>query len=287
MRIGLDRQTSLVLHQGAPAPARGCEALIAAIERLPGTHLVFLGDPEPGYETVLRDLARRHDVQDRVTLLPSVPLSELLAHTAEADVGVTLLQDTCENHRLALPNKLFEYIAAGVPVVASALPEIRRLIESYEVGWCVPPDDSAALAQALRMALQHRGDSGLAGRLQTAGRELCWSREQARLLVLYDQLAGGSGTRDHKPVRTQRRDPDESLVHLVPDAAGDWRGERNRANRELSAQRSAQLGDANQPRMSVDGGYTRLPDSDHAAGDQHATRLAKGSYDVVAGPHGG
>ena len=46
-------------------------------------------------------------------MLPSVALAELLAHTAEADVGVTLLQDTCENHRLALPNKLFEYIAAG------------------------------------------------------------------------------------------------------------------------------------------------------------------------------
>ena len=47
--------------------------------------------------------------------LPSVPLEELLAHTAQADVGVTLLQDTCQNHRLAPPNKLFEYIAAGIP----------------------------------------------------------------------------------------------------------------------------------------------------------------------------
>ena len=64
-----------------------------------------------------------------ILLLDSVPLDDLLANTAEADVGVTLLQDTCENHRLALPNKLFEYIAAGVPVVASALPEVQRLVE--------------------------------------------------------------------------------------------------------------------------------------------------------------
>ncbi len=128
--MGLDVHAPLVLHQGAPAPARGCEVLIEALAHLEGVHLAFLGDPESGYEKELRAAVARHGVQDRVALLPSVPLSELLANTAEADVGVTLLQDTCENHRLALPNKLFEYIAASVPVVASALPETERLIES-------------------------------------------------------------------------------------------------------------------------------------------------------------
>ena len=95
-------------------------------------------------------LLRERGVQDRVTLLPSVPLADLLAHTAEADVGVTLLQDTCENHRLALPNKLFEYIAAGVPVVASALPETRALVESQASAGASPPGDAEALAAALQ-----------------------------------------------------------------------------------------------------------------------------------------
>ena len=71
---------------------------------------------------------------------------------------MTLLQDTCENHRLALPNKLFEYIVAGVPVVASALPETERLVSAYGIGWCAAPDDPVALAQVLRHALSERGD---------------------------------------------------------------------------------------------------------------------------------
>ena len=87
-----------------------------------------------------------------MTLLPSVSLDDLLAHTAEADVGVTLLQDTCENHRLALPNKLFEYIAAEVPVVASALPEVQRLIDAYGIGWCVAPGRRGRERHCIRTA---------------------------------------------------------------------------------------------------------------------------------------
>jgi glycosyltransferase involved in cell wall biosynthesis len=189
-RLGLDASTPLVLHQGAPAPARGCEELIEAVARLDGVHLAFLGDAEAAYREHLRRLLRRLNIEDRVTLLPGVPLEKLLAHTAEADVGITLLQDTCENHRLALPNKLFEYIAAGVPVVASALPEIQRLVEAYGVGWCVPPAEPDTLARAVDRALAQRQDPGLRDRLRHAADELCWAREQHRLLNLYEQLAG-------------------------------------------------------------------------------------------------
>ncbi|HME01563.1 MAG TPA: glycosyltransferase [Solirubrobacteraceae bacterium] len=189
-RMGLDEHTPLVLHQGAPAPARGCEVLVEALTRLEGVHLAFMGDPETGYGEELRAVVARHGVQDRVALLASVPLSELLANTAEADVGVTLLQDTCENHRLALPNKLFEYIAAGVPVVASALPETERLIRSTGIGWYTTPNDPDAVARALRLALAARDDEVLAERLRDAARELCWSREQHRLLGLYERLEG-------------------------------------------------------------------------------------------------
>ncbi len=197
--LGIAADVPLVLHQGAPAPARGCEVLIDAVARLPGVHLAFLGDAEPGYAKELRRFvagrvgargAEEPGLAERITLLPSIPLEDLLAHTAEADVGVTLLQDTCLNHRLALPNKLFEYIAAGVPVVAADLPETRRLVESFGVGWCVPSSDPAALAGALRVAVQGPRDPALHERLVRAAEHLCWAREQAQLLALYAQLPG-------------------------------------------------------------------------------------------------
>ena len=194
-RIGLPADAPLVLYQGAPAPDRGCESLVAAVARTPGVSLVFLGDPESGYGRKLALLIYASGAADRVWMLPSVPLEDLLSHTAEADIGVTLLQDTCENHRLALPNKLFEYVAAGLPVIASRLPETERLVQAYGIGWCVAPGDVAALADAITAALAARNDAGLRDRLQRAARELSWDRERARLTALYDSLSAGGSAR--------------------------------------------------------------------------------------------
>jgi glycosyltransferase involved in cell wall biosynthesis len=171
----------LVLHQGAAAPDRGCEVLIRAMAEVPGAHLVFLGDEgEPGYVDRLRALA-----DSRVHFVPSVPVERLLALTAEADVGVSLLQDTCENHRLALPNKVFEYVAAGVPVVASDLPEMRRLIERHGIGWTVAPDSSHEIAAAVREAL------AAATRVDCA---FSWQSESRGLRRAYEALAGAQNS---------------------------------------------------------------------------------------------
>jgi glycosyltransferase involved in cell wall biosynthesis len=318
-RLGISERTPLVLHQGAPAPARGCEVLIEAVAQLPGVHLAFLGDPEPGYGATLKEHIANHGLSDRVTLLPSVALEDLLAHTAEADVGVTLLQDTCENHRLALPNKLFEYIAAGVPVIASALPETRRLVEGHGVGWCVPPADPQALTGTLRVALHGPRDPHLRERMARAAAELCWLVEQERLLELYVRLqearAGAghppataappaaeplvtatsrratsqhpdrSGAGDHQPVGAQQRRPRERTIE-TPGAPGQRRGEGDRAHGQLPAERLTQLTHADQAGVAVGGGDPRLPDGDRATLAEHATCLAEGLANVGARAHG-
>ena len=186
--VGAD-SAPLVLHQGAAAPDRGCETLVRSLAHLPDpVRLVFLGDGEPGFDARLRTLADDLGVGDRVTILPSVPLDRLLAHTREADLGVTLLEDTCENHRLALPNKLFEYVAAGVPVVASDFPEMGRVVRDYGIGWTTDPADPAGVAAAISDGLAQRGDEELAERLRRAAAELRWPVERGRLVELYERL---------------------------------------------------------------------------------------------------
>jgi glycosyltransferase involved in cell wall biosynthesis len=173
----------LVLHQGAAAAGRGCETLVRAVAALPDAHAVFLGYGDEAVADGLRAIARTAGATGRVHFVPSVVPERLLARTAEADVGVALLEDTCENHRLALPNKLFEYAAAGVPVVASDLPEMRRTVERLGLGETVDARDPEAVAAALARAL-----AGATERRAAAG--VRWEDEKPRLLAVYDVLLG-------------------------------------------------------------------------------------------------
>ena len=138
-------------------------------------------------------MAREAGVADRVHFRPSLPLERLLAGTAEADVGRLLLEDTCENHRLALPNKLFEYFAAGVPVVASDLPEMGRVVREHAAGETATPGDPGDVARAIHAVL---ADPGFRDRARDAGRALAWDHERARLLSLFEDLGGGAASPD-------------------------------------------------------------------------------------------
>jgi len=125
---------------------------------------------------------------ERVHFIPSVPLDRLLAHTREADLGVTLFESTCENYRLTIPNKLFEYVAAGVPVLGSSQPEVERLILDHRIGWTVDPASVAAVAAGLRRALAESRDPALCMRVRAADAEFSWDREQRRLVGAYRTL---------------------------------------------------------------------------------------------------
>jgi glycosyltransferase involved in cell wall biosynthesis len=177
----------LVLHQGAVADGRGGENLIRAVSFTESAHLLFLG-ADGAYVEGLRALAVELDVGGRTHFHPPVALAELLSYTTQADVGVSLLQDSCENHRLALPNKLFEYLAAGLPVVVSDLPEMRRLVIERQVGWVTDSGDPADIARVLADATGARGDESLGNRVRVAAAELNWSRERSRLTDLYARL---------------------------------------------------------------------------------------------------
>ena len=179
-------EAPLVLHQGAVAEARGCEALVEAIGGLDDAHLLFLGAEGP-YASGLERLARERALSARVHLMPPVELDRLLAHTRQADAGVSLLEPNCDNHRLALPNKVFEYLRAGVPVLVTRDSELSRIVAELEVGESADPSDPADVGEGLRSILASR-DAALRKRIVSAAEDLSWEREQGKLLDLYAGL---------------------------------------------------------------------------------------------------
>ena len=181
--LGLADDAELVLHLGAAALDRGCEVLVGAVARMPAkVNLLFLG-ADPRQAARLGEIAAGLGIGDRVHFRPPVAVGAVLAHARQASVGVSLLEDTCENHRLALPNKVFEYLAAGVPVLASDLPELRRTLAGQPGAVLVDPTDEAAIAAGLRTALD--------GERPAVPSRFVWSGEAGRLSDAYADLEGG------------------------------------------------------------------------------------------------
>lgn len=145
---GIPKEMVVLLHQGQIQKDRGCMLLADAMRDVDNAVLVFLGSGP--LKPDVQQFVKQTGLGDRIRFLEPVPPDDLLPVTASADVGITLLEDTCLNHRFALPNKLFEYLMAGVPVLSSDLPEIRNVVAGFDVGTVVDPADRSALVKTLQ-----------------------------------------------------------------------------------------------------------------------------------------
>jgi glycosyltransferase involved in cell wall biosynthesis len=184
--LSIPQHLRILLYVGTIARGRGLEVLLTATQRIPQVATVLLGDG-PLLEE-LRQQERSGALQ-RVYLPGKVSLEELPNYVASADIGITTIQATCRSYYYALPNKLFEYIHAGIPVIGSDLPEIANVIRTYEVGEVVDPDDPDAIARSIQNLIE---DSVWYKKARDNTRRAAevynWERESEKLLNLYERL---------------------------------------------------------------------------------------------------
>jgi glycosyltransferase involved in cell wall biosynthesis len=189
--LGLDPATRIVLYQGGLSPHRGIEQLIEAIRAVPGAVLVLLGYGSLQAEFEAR--AVEPALARLVHLLPAVPPTELLDWVASADVVAMPIQPTTLNHRYTTPNKLFEAIAVGVPVVASDLPGMAPTVREAGAGLLVDPTSPVAIAAACRDLLAASPEAAAARRARivaAAHETFNWERQMRVLLDEYGRLTG-------------------------------------------------------------------------------------------------
>ncbi len=138
---GVGGDEILFLYQGAMVKDRGVRRLLDIFSRLDGSrHLVCMGFGED--VDLVRNYARKHS---NIHYHPAVPPSDVFRYTCGADVGVHLIENTCLNHYFCLPNKIWEYLNAGLPVVVSDLPEMARVVDGCRCGWKCGSSDGEAL----------------------------------------------------------------------------------------------------------------------------------------------
>ena len=195
--LSLPAETPIVLCHGGFLANRGLEETAEAMLEpgLEAAHLVFLGYRAAFIEPILADLR----LAGRVHYLPAVPPTEVTAWVAGADVDVMAILPVDLNSRVSTPNKLFESLAAGTPVVSSDLPARRSILlgdPSGPLGALCDPAIPTSIASAIRSILEADAADRSAMRariLDAAHRRWNWETEGERLSGLYRDLAAVAG----------------------------------------------------------------------------------------------
>ena len=134
----------------------------------------------------LKQMVEELHITDRVRFLPRMKYTEMMAYTQLAEFGFCLDKDTNLNYRFSLPNKLFDFIQAGVPIIASHLTEIEKIIRQYDLGLFIEDHDPKTIAATIREGLSDADRVEVRkANLARAAEDLCWENEEQKLLEIY------------------------------------------------------------------------------------------------------
>ncbi len=181
--LGLQPADALLfIYQGMLSPGRGIEMLLEAFAGIgDDRHLVCMGYGP--LEDLVRQAAQRYP---NIHFMPAVAPDLVKEYTVDADVGLSLIENTCLSYYLCAPNKLYEYAASGVAAIVSNFPEMSRFVDSHDCGWKIEPS-----VDALRRLVASIDATTLATKrvnAAQAGADYCWENEEPELLCMYEAL---------------------------------------------------------------------------------------------------
>lgn len=188
-QLSLDPDRKIVLYQGWMSEGRGLENLIKSARLLVDkAAVVFMGYGE--YEATLRELAAA-EPKGSVYFIPAVPQRDLLAYCASADVGLIPYQAVDLNNYYTSPNKLFDFIQAALPIVASDLPFLRKVIASDNLGVVARLDSPETYAGAINRLLTDKAEADkIRGNLRRVAPEYTWAAQGRKLVEAYKAMLG-------------------------------------------------------------------------------------------------
>jgi glycosyltransferase involved in cell wall biosynthesis len=174
----------LLIYQGAVNMGRGLELLINAVAELEKVKLVIAGDGD--IRKSLENEISEMGLGNRIFLIGKIPFEQLHYLTLQADAGVSLEEDLGLNYRFAMPNKLFDYIQAGIPVLVSSLPEMKKVVEKYKIGMIAENREVEQICRMLKTLLFDEEKRAFWKHgLEKAAMDLCWENEELRVIEIF------------------------------------------------------------------------------------------------------
>jgi glycosyltransferase involved in cell wall biosynthesis len=181
VELSIPEDKRMIILQGSGINIdRGGEEAVESMQWVSNAVLYIVG----GGDVIehLKELVTTNDLLKKVVFIDRVPYEDMMNYTYHADLGLTLDKDTNPNYRFSLPNKVFDYIHTGTPVLSSDLVEIRKVIEQHNVGVILKEYSSKSVASEINKlfeepeALKQMKDNCI-----SASKEECWENEREKL----------------------------------------------------------------------------------------------------------
>ncbi len=177
------KEKKILLYQGAVNTGRGLECAVEAMKHLPEWVLVIAGEGPVLHR--LKEKTAQEIPDGRVFFAGKLPPEQLASLTRQAHIGLSIERDMGLNYRFALPNKIFDYIHAGVPVLVSGLPEMSHLVSRYRIGSILTAHDPETLADAVRKLHNRSIDPAV---FDKAKKELNWEKESRVIIDIFQRI---------------------------------------------------------------------------------------------------
>lgn len=171
-----------IIYQGALNVGRGIELMIHVMQHLPDFELIICGKGD--LEKKLRTLVADNKIAN-VQFKGHQSFAALAKITSQSHIGLSWEENIGKNYYYALPNKLFDYIQARIPVLVSNLPTMRQIVDQYGVGEVLLNKEAEEIASQIRTIYANRHT--FAEALNRAANELCWENEEHVLLEIFNQ----------------------------------------------------------------------------------------------------
>lgn len=171
----------IIIYQGAVNVGRGIEWIIDAMKYIENAVFLIIGDGDIRKKLELH--AEQKQLKDKVYFLGKVASKELPNYTRCADLGVCLLSNKSLSYYYSLPNRIFDFMHARVPILASNFPEIASIINHYKIGECIEKHDPKSLAETINRMLNGSFDKSI---FDIAIKENSWQNEEKTLLKIFN-----------------------------------------------------------------------------------------------------
>ena len=172
------------LYQGALSSARGIDMIMRSFTELPTDKkvIVFMG-----YGQMQKEITEISNQSDNVFMHEAVSPGVLHDYTSSADVGICYIKNSCLNYYYCMPNKLFEYSMANLPVISSDLFELSKFQETYDNGWIVKEDNRDAFTRII-LSIGEKEIQAKKYNIEKVKLKYNWEEQEKNLIALYQSL---------------------------------------------------------------------------------------------------